>query len=480
MTFKPQEKQLPPRLRRLLTVAVGLMTALVYIAICVIAYPAVRGGDYGSLIPAVLLLPVFVGLCWVLGRLIVGFKKIMMAAVVVTFLWLLAYAWLPKLFKYLVKFLPVKKKKKLSNLTVTTRVVCFMLAIAWVGLYLASRKGAVKKAAQLIPLGLLVVYFGCYCLAACGLPKGLHSVTASNFVNWWSGRAMVVELVMLLTLGVYTSVYSRIQNRRAREEAFSDSDLMLMQNFDRHTMAGYYLLKGKLKGVFEFSVKEGNAHVQMVKLAPISREERQALCEDAPYMSKLVARLEEEGEDGTMEVRCLIKEVTILPPFRKEGGLRAEKTLQHITLVSGIATLVCGVLVWLPGFIRHLNSVYLEKTVQDLPVHVCLATPVFFLIFWVLTTVFAHVLWDLHFKKPILKALLAGDPSLQTLIREADAHRSPLSEEEIVLLLRTYALRGPGLDVRKKANQESTQETETTLLVSEIQQVSVETPPDDL
>lgn len=475
MTCKDRTRKIPSAVNTLLAVLVGLAMAALYVYVCVISYKAVSARAFTGLIPMVPLAAVYVGMAWALGRLTVGFKKVMIATLVVTAVWVLSYAALPKLFRYLVKFFPVKKKSRLSRLVTPTRIACFVLLVTEVLLCLAARSGALKKRTCLIPVCLLAVYFAVYCCAACNVPQSLKSIKASEFISWWSGNALTLELVMLAIVAVYTVIYGVTQCRKAREELFTDSDLMLMQSFDRYRVVGYYLLKAKMQGVLEFSVQEtedGN-RIHTVKAADISPEERAAYCAREPQVAKILDYLDSKKDDAPTDIYSLERDVRVQIAFEKEGGFRVERTLAHISTVSAVATLICGALVWLTGFLKYVMCIYLNTTVQDLAFHVAVGTPGFFLVLGFFTMVMAHIIWDLTFKYPLVKHKAAGFTDVRALFLEADTAEVPLDEEKLARLLRAYALFCHSAEGNKYWQTRTTgADSDTSMLMSEIQHIA--------
>ena len=95
--------------------------------------------------------------------------------------------------------------------------------------------GIVKKKikAIIIPAIIVVVYGLMLYGVANDEPYFIRKIQGEDFIGIWAIYALIIITIASIIEVIYTITYSKIKGKIAKEKIYDDSDLMLLQEFDR-------------------------------------------------------------------------------------------------------------------------------------------------------------------------------------------------------------------------------------------------------
>lgn len=453
---------LPSWLRVLMCIPVGIAMLVVYLSLF----------NEGNLIfsegvahvPAfALLLFMYVVLAWVKGKLSKGFARVMLITVLIVAGWTLIFVVLPLfmdgvtwlmdgLFRLLKKekLIRIYKKGTLSETYEIVVWVHLVLSVEALILHYAVRNRFMKRGIKPVLLVAvpLVVFWHLYLRTVSDVYKDLRKVKIADFINLWMERALRVEIITVAAVCLCVLIAALILLLWAKGRHYTDGDLMAIRKFARVRVVGYWLLKAKLDGMLEHgwhSLDDDSVAVHSLKVKAVTPEERAAYCEKNPQVAPILEYLDAHTGSEPVGIVAVLRDVQLDHGARTTAGRWVERFYTMVKQFAVAAAVVCGALVWLPGFTKYLISIFQKKTADDIMLHVVVFAPVFLLGLGTVLNGLARLTWKLSFRKGLLRCNAAKLADGNELLLSADSRETPLSEEEISRMLRAYTLRPYGL-----------------------------------
>lgn len=314
--------------------------------------------------------------------------------------------------------------------------------------------GIVKKKKKVIIITIIVVSI--YSLMLIGVvndePYFIRKIQGEDFISVWAIYALIVLVIAFITEVIYTIAYSKGKCKIAKEKIYADSDLMLLQNFDRYKLIGYYLLKAKLHNIIKYSITESSEEsdsMVIVDINPdIGDEKLKKYCAENPQVNKIVdfiksqkATVEDSGETEkhTVRVADVIYNVIPNPEIQSDGGLFATNCIEKIRKVT-------KTIFWLGiGLIYYLNTtklmmgMYNEKETSNLIFTYIFGGFIVVGLYFINSSIIKSLIEE-RFIKKIIDFKSANFKNINRLFKNVNFENDNFSDEEIKMLLRAYSV----------------------------------------
>lgn len=274
-------------------------------------------------------------------------------------------------------------------------------------------------------------------------PEFIREIQGKDFIGIWLGYGLVVYLSALAVGAVLCRIFVKANEKKLIAMNYSDSDLMLLQNFSSYKMTGYYLLKAKLHGVIHYYTVPQNGYsdsiVYVVLNKKIPQEKLEAYCEQNPQVKKIVEFLKKkEAAAHPVRVSDIVTTVKPNPEIQSVGGQAATAACKSLTRRKWIVFAIAAGLVYYVGVTKLLMGLHNSKQISNL------ITGGFILSF-VMIAVFCSLLF-LIYRKATTKMMSNITLTLQVNLLSYAAYAQPFlnGEEQATVedqqkILRCYA-----------------------------------------
>lgn len=204
-------------------------------------------------------------------------------------------------------------------------------------------------------------------------PYFIRKIQGENFISIWLAFATFVLIIAFVTELALVISRAGAGVPQAKDKLFSDSDLMLMQEFDRFQLAGYYLLKAKLHNIIKYEFEKSDEASEAIPSIELNegfpKPYRDMYCKENPQVGKIVSYIEntkENDTDAQIRIADLIYSINPQPEIQSEGGLFADAYIKKLKKSANIIFAISTGVGFYPAITKLLMGMYNEKTLDNL------------------------------------------------------------------------------------------------------------------
>lgn len=327
--------------------------------------------------------------------------------------------------------------ERLSVLSGFVACVCIAL-VCW---------GIAKRDKKLIVLPVIAAaVFGMILVGAVNdVPYFIRRIQGEEFMGIWYKYCAVLWLVIIVCGRSVLSIYAKGLAKKASLKKYSDSDLMLLREFDRYQLVGYYLLKARLHNVIQYIKAEDGESANQIGLDDkMTDSERNVYCGENPQVGKIVAfitRHETATGVSAVGLRDVVQSVVPNPEFQSEGGRFAAKYISKVKHVIDWGTLAGIGATFYPAVTKLLMGQYNGKPVGNL-MSGCAIVAMVLGWAWV-SGLYGGLIREVFKRKfvgAIVRVKLAEFDNIEYLLKHTKIENSYVPNEGTEKLLRAYAL----------------------------------------
>ncbi len=291
----------------------------------------------------------------------------------------------------------------------------------------------------------VVVLIAAVISAANDFPLFIRRIPGKDFIGIWVGCSLLAIAAAIIAELI---VCSWVSSKAAKSlgMTYSDSDLMLLQGFDRFRMSGYYLLKAKLHGIIKYYYikKEDGTLTKDVLVKANSdkpQEEIDEYCRSNPQVRRIVDYIvRNEAIDGSRTtVQDVVYNVRPDPVIQSEGGRFVQSIIERKRTASDIifwgAVYVCAYAAVTKLIMGLINQKPVENLVCAIIFSVLILIPLA-----ILHTVIKNHVASGSLVKKIIRHKSAGYEQAGILFDHGKITNDELPPKEAATLLRSYVL----------------------------------------
>jgi len=274
-------------------------------------------------------------------------------------------------------------------------------------------------------------------------PSFIYKIPGETFIGIMIAWAVLVLPVVLRFADGKVKRYLKKNVGLAKQETYSDSEIMLLKKFDRYMATGYYLLKAKLHGIIEYKetvTEETSVRTYGVELNPnLSEEKRKEYCKTMPQIANIVEYLIQKHSAGEENVRVagLVSDVESSLEFdSKKTAFEYVKTADDF----GIGGLLFCIFTLIYTFItKWMMCVYNSNTPQYFVLAGFGSVALMFIVYGNGMDRREKLIKEV-FVNEILKPEIEEYGNISQMFQQTDFENTGCSEEEGKKLLRAYVL----------------------------------------
>lgn len=282
--------------------------------------------------------------------------------------------------------------------------------------------------------------------AANDFPGFIRQIPGAKFVGGWAGWSLLAIGAALLLELVICSVCASNMANKAKKLVFSDSDLMIIQDFDRFKLAGYYLLKAKLHNVITYSsaVSDDGTPSKdvLVEINPnASEEDVIRYCENNPQVRRIVEFINSsKGLEGAqVTVADIVYNVRPEPVIQSAGGEYSRKAINRLKAIADGIFWSTAALSGYVAVAKLTMGICNDKPVNNLLMAMVLAVPVMLLIHLLHRRIKNSAVKN-GFVETVIRQKSVGYEKIGMVFDLATFPNTGLSPEKAATILRGYAL----------------------------------------
>lgn len=333
-------------------------------------------------------------------------------------------------------------------------LVAFAVIMIVVCAIISIRAHNKEKGTRAIYLPLIISSFSSliYLCAVNNQPEVLRKIKGVNFTGPWFGCfAGFLFYGMIIAIFITVAV-SKSNSDKAKKLQYSDSDLMLLRNFDQYDLCGYYILKGRLHNILTYKVVTIDENAAPIPFVSINyqknADEINEYCQRNPQVGKIVnhitaleikAKTENPDFDPLIKLEDVICAVKNDPTMHSPGGIFVSALIKNVKNKSkSILLFICTIMYYI-GLTKLFMGIYNEKEVDNLIVALFFSIIICFL-FLGCTYALIESLCGRLVIKPLIKHKSSDFKNLESLITYSDITLDNITDEESLKILRAYVL----------------------------------------
>lgn len=326
-----------------------------------------------------------------------------------------------------------------------TGLVVHVIAFTLLALAVLILRICEKPASKAILVGIMVIYYLLVFGAVNNFPECIRIIPGNAFIKLWWTYSMAVYVLTLFAVLLAWAIIILSRKQKLSNMDYSDNDLMLLQDFSRYKLSGYYLIKAKLYGIIKYSTTKETEDTDSMVLVELNtklpKKKLADYCDQDPQVKKIVEYLNERKEEKYEYTRVsdVVNGVKPEPEIQSAGGRAATDMLGLLKKVKTIIVWIAIALVYYVGYTKLFMGMHNGKAVEALAFGGFLISYIILAIFsWLAEWIFDKSIWA-SVVQMIVRKKHINLPNYEQYVQSFLTGDQEATDQEMQNILRYYA-----------------------------------------